>query len=261
MKRAANAAPRFRGTVEHYANPAMVAAWQKAFSKGRQPKEKRKTRTKAVMKEQVENSEPAVRLIQRQPVTFQIRRGESDFEKVAFVCSIVRKDDQHVFKSVVHVAQTRSGSRLVATDGRRLHVAFIPHKIKSGNYVPHVLKDSVSFGEPESDIQFPNWERVVPSATRKKGVIDLTGAKFGKDNDETEKLSVAYTDLVKHTGIPVNLRFLADLTGKLWSIHCQKETPERPKFKQPILLREEDSKDTYAVVMPIARDDDMAKAA
>ena len=65
------------------------------------------------------------------PVTFQLSRTENpeDFERMSFVVKARAKASDRPFKTVLHVEQTRTGSRLVATDGLRLHVAEISKKM------------------------------------------------------------------------------------------------------------------------------------
>ena len=88
---------------------------------------------------------------EKDPVTFQLSRSKNrkDFELMSFVNSACDKAGDDPVKAVIHVEQTKTGSMLVACDGIRLHAAEISKKIKSGDYRPHVTKDTISLGEPE----------------------------------------------------------------------------------------------------------------
>jgi len=182
------------------------------------------------------------------PEAFQIHRRENprDYERTAFVCRACVKSATELFKTVVHVERARIGSRLVASDGRRLHVAHIRRRIASGDYKAVVGKDFITMRKTEDIVNYPNWFKVVPTVTSRLGSIDLSGAAFRKNRNETEKLSIAFNSFIQLTGVPVNLRFLEDLTKKEWSVHGQ---GSRGK---PVLLYEDGSeRQVYAVIVPI----------
>jgi hypothetical protein len=82
-----------------------------------------------------------------------------DFERVRFVLKAVLKDPARPFAAVVHVEKTAEGSRLAATDGKRLHAAEIRVAVKSGDYIPVLTRGAVSFGKPLPGIQFPDWKK------------------------------------------------------------------------------------------------------
>jgi hypothetical protein len=173
--------------------------------------------------------------------------NQEDYDQIIFVCKARLKDDKKKpFTNVVHVEQTIKGSRLVATDGKRLHVAEIKTRILSGNYCPVITKDGVSFGKQIKGIMYPNWNSAIPENPRKRLTIDLVKTGMGKDRKLTALLSEAYSIFSKKTGEVVNLGHLEDLPKTTWTVY-----KEAGKFK-PILLKpekEEDSK--YAVIMPL----------
>jgi hypothetical protein len=154
------------------------------------------------------------------------------------------------------VERTKTGSRLIATDGLRLHVAMIDRKIKSGDYKPIVTKDGISLGEPVEGILFPVWARVVPGNTRQRGIIDLADTGMGKDRNQSERLSRAFNAFVNQTGDLINLRHLEDLTKKKWSVYCQSE-----KHTAVVLKEEGSGESVFAVVMPLAEADAAEEAA
>jgi hypothetical protein len=192
------------------------------------------------------------------PIGVQIKRMEQpkDFERMAFVLRACSQNPKQDYLSVLHVEQTKNGSRIVACDEHRLHVAEISAKIKSGDYKPVVTKDCFSLGEPVTGIMFPNWMRVIPGITRKRGVINLANTGMGKDRSQTERLSLAYSSFVKQTGELVNLRYLEDLTKTTWSLHCQSE-----KHKAVVLKEAGAEQTVFAVIMPLSSSEANAMAA
>jgi hypothetical protein len=195
-------------------------------------------------------------LIKKIPVTFRLTRVESpeDFERMRFVIKACAKEGVgiNLFRTVLHVEQTRTGSRLVATDGLRLHVAEISKKIKSGEYKPHATRDCISLGEPLEGVKYPAWAKAIPEKTEKRGIINLEKSGMGKDRKETEKLSIAFNSFVKQTGEPVNLRYLEDLTKREWTIYCQDEKQRAIVLKEGYGQTEAaDTKGPLAVILPI----------
>jgi hypothetical protein len=233
--------------------PKRKAAVKKAVTKRKppipfpRPVAKSKPETKPVTKPRPEAK--ALVFFKKEPVTFQIRRLEhpADYERMVFAVKACSNDSQRKYLAVLHVEQTRDGSWLVGTDGKRLHAAMIPAKIRSGDYKPVITKEAVSLGEPVTGIMFPAWRKVIPGDTVQRGMIDLTDSGWGKDRNQTEKLSVAFNDFMRQTGELVNLRYLEDLAKKKWSLHCKRER------NKAIMLKAEGVKlDMLAVIMPLA---------
>jgi hypothetical protein len=221
---------------------SLVSRWKKAFSAGKPEPEESKPEIPAKREQETETIS--------KPVTFRLSRLENpeDFERMRFVIKACVKDAVYPFKMVLHVEQTRTGSRLVACDGLRMHVAEISKKIKSGDYKPAAAKETITLGEPLPDIQFPNWIKAVPEKTSRRGVISLENAGLGKDRKQTEKLSLAFNALVKKIGEPVNLRYLEDLPKREWTVYCQDER------QKAILLKEKSAQEkVFAVILPIPK--------
>jgi len=229
----------------------LIAKWKKAFSVGgAKPIEDETPR----QMDKAKPEEVSLALIKKEPVTFQVSRMENpdDFERMLFVIKACARNGGYMFKNVIHIEQTRTGSRLVATDGLRLHVAEISKKIKSGDYKPHVAKDTISLGKPLEGVKFPAWAKAIPENTEKRGVINLANSGMGKDRKETEKLSLAFNSFVKQTGEPVNLCYLEDLTKREWAVYCQDGK------RKAIVLKEKNgsiespgTKGPLAVILPI----------
>jgi len=238
IKRATQKHPSaFGGEMRKFNPPEVAKDWKKIFAGGT-GKHGRETAEKPA-------TLPEARPL---PVDVQIHGRENpvDYERAAFVCRVCLKSATESFRTVVHVERARTGSRLVASDGRRLHVAHIRRRIAGGDYKPVVGKDCVILRRTEAVGNYPNWLKVVPAVTARLGSIDLSGAAFRKNREETEKLSIAFNTFIRLTGVPVNLRFLEDLTKKEWSVHGQGSR------EKPVLLHEEGSeKQVYAVIVPI----------
>jgi hypothetical protein len=231
---------------------SLADKWKGAFSKG---KAKVQEAEKPGKQCEPENKGPSLALVRKAPVTFQLSRLENpkDFELMGFVIKACLKTADNPYMAVLHVEQTRTGSRLVACDGKRLHAAEISKKIKSGNYKPHATKDAIALGEPIEGVKFPDWEKAIPEKPVKRGVIDLESSGLGKDRKETDKLSIAFNSFVKQTGKAINICYLEDLMKKEWIVYSQSDG------KRVILLKpkegkvgESDSKSPLAVIIPIA---------
>jgi hypothetical protein len=188
-----------------------------------------------------------------EPVTFQLSRLENpgDFERMLFVVKACARNGRFPFKNVIHIERTKTGSRLVATDGLRLHVAEISKKVKSGEYKPHIAKDTISIGKPLSGIRFPAWAKAIPENTEKRGVINLANSGMGRDRKETENLSIAFNSFVKQVGEPVNLRYLEDLTKREWAIYCQDGKRKAIVLKEKSGNMDTGTKGPLAVILPI----------
>jgi hypothetical protein len=244
----------------NYSNGSIIAKWQNRFPHDKPPSPRggggaaKKAKPKAV----AEKPPTAIRLIQKKPVAVQINRADNpiDFDRMAFVIKAICKDNTRYFMCVLHVEQTKTGSRLVGTDGHRLHVADISQKIASGNYKVTANKEAIGLSLAEDDFEFPNWTRVVPDNTEQKVIIDLDKAGFGKDQKQTENMAVALSAFMQKTGETVNLRFLDDLPKKEWAVCTQKE-----KGKAMIFRERGFENSVFAVMMPISPEQVEAMAA
>lgn len=171
---------------------------------------------------------------------FTPARNREEFEKILFVLRACDRYGGRGFTNVLHIERTKNGSRLVATDGKRMHVAEIKSRIKPGDYKPVATKDALRLGTPVPNAQFPNWERVVPTNIVRRGYINLETATARDKN----RIQNTFEQL---TGERVNPNYLADLTKKPWAVYRQKENRKALLLKESGAIRE-----TYAVIMPLA---------
>jgi len=189
------------------------------------------------------------------PVTFRLSRLENpdDFELMNFVVKACDKADSNPLKTVLHVEQARTGSRIVACDGIRLYAAEISKKIKSGDYKPHVTKDTITLGESEKGIDYPELVKAIPEKVERRGVINLEKSGLGKDREETERLSIAFNAFVKQTGKMINLRDLDDLPKRIWTVYTCNEDSTIILRQQDRKTGEGESKYPLAVILPIEK--------
>ena len=181
-------------------------------------------------------------VLQRQksnPGFFTPIRNCEELGKIRFVLRACDKHRGREFTNVLHIENTKDGSRLVATDGKRLHVTEIKTRIKPGDYKPVVRKDAIILGKPVLNVNFPNWERVVPVNTVKRGYFNL---KMTVVHD-IEWAGKMFTEVSKEK---INPKYLADLLKKSWVVYCQNEK------QKALVLKEQNTPETYAVIMPLA---------
>jgi len=230
----------------NYSNPGIVSMWKSRFPGKELPKRKRAVRKAPAQKKDEKPQSPALKLIKKTPIVFLLERKDNpaDFERIVFVAKACSNDKPGL--NVLHVEQTKTGSRLVASDGARLHVAETSQKIKSGSYKAVMTKEAVGLSVSDSNFRFPNWNNVVPLKITKRGFIDLHKAGFGNDRDGTEKLTVAFNSFARQTGETVNLRYLDDLPKKQWTVYSQNE-----KGKAVVLREKGEEYSVYAVIMPL----------
>jgi hypothetical protein len=169
-----------------------------------------------------------------------------DLEIALFVVKARIEDKTKPEMRVVHVERTRSGSRLVCTDGRRLHIAEISMRIDEGEYEPVITKSSIILRGPLTDHTFPNWRRIMPPKSIDKGTVNLDKASLGKNTGMSGSLSLVYSQILEKTGEVMNIRYLDDLQKKEWTVLTQKE-----KLRPIVFQRNEGGKEIVAVIMPI----------
>ena len=172
--------------------------------------------------------------------------SEADFDKARFVIRARSDDETRPFLCVLHVERAKTGTRLVATDGRRLHVAQIKQRIDPGEYEVVETKQSIILRGPLPDLQFPNWKRVVPEASEERTVIDLSTSGICKNPAKTANFSIEYARLVKETGEVLNIKFIEDLPKAEWHVYAQNE-----KNRSVMLKNGLEGDEVFAVIMPL----------
>jgi hypothetical protein len=232
---------------------SLIAAWKDSFSKGKGDAVEVES---TVVQTGLQPKVPALALVRKNPVTFQLSRLENpkDFELMSFVVKACDKTAEVPFKTVLHVEQSRTGSRLVACDGLKVPCRRNLEKNKKRRLQApcrqgcHHSWQSGGRGEVSFMVKGYTYNIV------KRCVINLEKSGLGRDRNETENFSITFKTLVKQTGETVNLRHIEDLTKREWAVYCQKDG------KRAIVLRqrtgkigEPDKKSPVAVIMPIAQ--------
>ncbi len=169
----------------------------------------------------------------------------ANYGRILFCMKAMGGGRTQPFTRYMHVENARSGSRIVCTDGKRLHVAVISARIPAGNYRPEARDGSVRFGKPE-DVAFPSWRNVVPEAVLPKGTVDLEDAGNGTRTERDEKFSRTYCAFLFDTGINVNIGFLRDLPSAKWKVFTQGGKNRLVK------LENTEDKNQFAVFVPLA---------
>ena len=168
-----------------------------------------------------------------------------DYERVKFCMKAMGRAAAPSFVRYMHVENARRGSRIVCTDGKRLHVANLSVRIPAGNYQPKVAGDEIRFGKP-SEATFPAWRNVVPEDADFKGTMELGGLGTGTRTEREEKFSRIYCALQSDTGVSVNMGFLKDLPGAKWKVFAQGGR------KKLLMLENSEEKEQFAVFVPLA---------
>jgi hypothetical protein len=169
--------------------------------------------------------------------------SKEDFNRLVFVLK-ARANNRENF-SVLHAEELPGGTRLVATDGKRLHVAEVGMKLAGGDYTPRVLKDRVRL-VPARGAKFPDWKRGVPEAPVGRGSINLAKTGIGGRYELSLGMSLAFQSLIQKTGAAVNIRYLEDLPKKEWQLLV----PAGRRW--PLMFRQKDSpREAYAVIAPV----------
>jgi len=167
-------------------------------------------------------------------------QNKEEFEKILFVLRACdNSGGSTMFTNVLHIEKISDGSRLVATDRKRMHVTDVSARIKPDNYKASVTKDRITLEKSGFCGDYPNWKSVVPVNVKRCGCISLeniTGSKTNTTNSAFTKMS----------GEKINPDYLADLTKNVWAVYRQSEK------RKAVLLKEYGSRETYAVIMPMA---------
>jgi hypothetical protein len=133
-----------------------------------------------------------------------------------FISGAKSKDETRFFMTGIHVERTGDKTLLVATDGRRLHIATVDTtQIEPGDYqVKENTRDFMILYPMDGEIQYPNWKRIVKTLeTQKRLKIDLVDAK------NKAGFSRSLFQFFQATGAAVNIEYLEPLAGREWDVY------------------------------------------
>lgn len=174
------------------------------------------------------------------------QKDYKNYERVMFCIKAMGKGSDPLFTQYLHVENTRSGSRIVCTDGKRLHVANLSVRISAGNYQPVVKDYSVCFGHP-CNIIFPAWKNIVPEDAEYKGVMELGGIGVGSKSERDAKFTNIYCSFLSETGFDVSIGFIKDLPNDSWKIYTK-----MGRNRLVMLKNCNDSENKLAVFAPLS---------
>lgn len=179
---------------------------------------------------------------------YSITRQENykDYERIMFCIKALGKESDPDFTHYVHVENERSGSRVIATDGKRFHVSNLSIRIPAGNYQPVVKDYSINFGSSK-EVSFPAWKNVVPEDAQYKGIMKLLGLGTGSKTERDEKFTNAYCSFLFDTGFNVNVGYIKDLPSSNWKIFTKEG-----RNKRVMLQNVYDEQNQFAVFVPVS---------
>ena len=172
-------------------------------------------------------------------------KSRANYEKIVFCMKAMGNVASSLFTRYMHIENTRTGSRIVCTDGKRLHVANISVRIPAGNYQPELKDNCITFRNP-ADIIFPAWKNVIPEETVFKGTVSLDGLTAGTKSERDEKFSAVYCSFLANAGFSVNMGFLKDLPSAKWNIFAQSGR------KKLVKLENATDRNQFAVFVPLS---------
>lgn len=141
-----------------------------------------------------------------------------DINKIRWVARAIDSARDKFGMHMLHVENAGNETRIVSTDGCRLHTTKITGGIlEPGNYTITDSKTILVFSE-DTEHQFPNWQKVVPENTWSVGTFvpvpwkkNDTGGKGYGGNDHTKVLSPEIAKLILATECAFNLQYLFDI--------------------------------------------------
>ncbi len=164
------------------------------------------------------------------------------FKPVEFVCQARAKENTRYSISYVLVEK----DCFVATDGRRLHIAYFKHKYETGLYeVVKKNKSLIVLLKVDTDDKFPKWRDIIPKHQRYFELYSDGGVRF----IESTLILLGKNDVM------LNLDFIKPLDSLIrqWEIYFgTKEQPAR------FISAEKDNR-VEAVVMPVNHELDKIK--
>jgi hypothetical protein len=193
---------------------------------------------------------------------YEIKRSfktADDFQRVVFVCKALSTDRHDVrhFKFVVKVEKIldinkNEVSRLIATDGSRMHIAEIDWSIPPGLYYVNVKKDVITFQEqyPSEDDFYPNWQRLLgefSKDTKEICSVDLANTSLTKHIVKNGELSRQFATIIRQAGNVINIRYLDDLAKISWKLY-------RNANDKKFIFKLNSDKELIALIMPFSDD-------
>jgi hypothetical protein len=162
-----------------------------------------------------------------------------------------------MYESIIKVETDEESGivTLIATDGRRLHLAQINHFIPEGYYNIMIKGDTITLQEvidSDGKFQYPNYQKVIPGPESLKKICDLNLDKTGitKNVVKTGKMSREFAKIIKQAKKIINLRYLDDLAKIDWELYV-----EEKRERSALYFKLNSDKKLFALIMPMEDDD------
>jgi hypothetical protein len=144
------------------------------------------------------------------------RNQKKAFADMRWLAEAASDDSTKPFMcDIIHVETDGGQKVLVATDGRRLHkltLNYYESDISEGDYTV-VKKSDIITLTPKTDIQFINWQRVIPERKTELYRNERIDVKANRYTD------IAFTVYkLNRIGIVVRHDFIKALSGFTWTI-------------------------------------------
>ncbi|MGL4985711.1 MAG: hypothetical protein ACRC5H_01060 [Treponemataceae bacterium] len=144
-----------------------------------------------------------------------------DYEKLLFCIKALGKTDDPLFTRYLHIENSRVGSRVITTDGKRLHLCKTHMKLPQGNFIP-ILNNYTITLDSSVDIPFPSWKNIIPENPDYKGVLNLEELGADASMSKDEKFTSVYCHLLSTTGFNINIKYVKDLPKINWNVFTKK---------------------------------------
>lgn len=174
----------------------------------------------------------------------------ADVARMNFVARAMSTDKTRYFMTCVHVEHEDPDTIIaIATDGRRLHFAYLDIDVPDGDYNVLKANKSTFILQPiDTGGQFPNWRKVTPdrlecsrfmdrSANHSNGTYDISDTEpftFGFDVKKrgiglpVGQVIGAFTletrDAIGEREMILNANFVSDLIGFAWTLYVGKKS-------------------------------------
>jgi hypothetical protein len=196
-------------------------------------------------------------------IQYEIKKtyhNSDDFQRISFVSKALSTDNDvsRIYLQLIKVENEKDSeySTIIATDGRRLHMAQIEQKIPAGYYNIMTKRDTITFQESVNlpdEFHYPNYQKVIPADKDLTKVcdLDLNETSLTKNIVKTGTISRQFAKIVKRAEQVMNIRYLDDLSKRTWELYISKDATH------PVLcFKTDDEKKILAVVMPMNIDED-----
>jgi hypothetical protein len=192
--------------------------------------------------------------IQKTIFEFPKRSMRDDYQRIYFVSRATDKDEvTRPFCTIIHVEPSESyGCRIIATEGKRLHLAELEYELPPGDYEFRTdSQEAVLKGPIGYEIQYPNYQGIIFKNQKYLYNLDFGNTGLGKNASKNLEMTRHIGRLVRRSNILINLRYLDDLVKLEWSVYVDAD-----KESRAVIFKTKTPKELFAVLMPFDDNDD-----